>query len=121
MDKPYSEFPVYKKALDAARQINLLCKEVKGQDFCFLRDQLRRAVSSIVLNLAEGSGKWNKKDKVNFYRIARASAFECVGGIDLVMAYQLVKAQNLNDLKHDFVKIAGEIQALIFGVERRKE
>ncbi|MFC1571865.1 four helix bundle protein [Candidatus Margulisiibacteriota bacterium] len=119
MDKPYSNFPVYKKALAAAKEVNLLCKCVEGRDFYFLKDQLRRAASSIVLNIAEGSGKWTKRDKVNFYRIARASAFECVGALDLISIYQLVEQQNKEKLKNELVKIAGEIQALIFGVEKR--
>ena len=121
MDNPYNEFPVYKKALKAAESINFLCRGVKDRDFCFLKDQLRRAASSIVLNIAEGSGKWAKKDKVNFYRIARASAFECVGALDLVSAYQLVEQQNMGSIKGELIEIAGEIQALIFGVERRRE
>ena len=38
--------------------------------------QLIRAVDSISANIAEGFGRYNKKDKISFYRIARASAYE---------------------------------------------
>ncbi len=43
-----------------------------------LRDQLYRAFTSILLNIAEGAGKFSRPDKKNFYLIARGSAQECV-------------------------------------------
>jgi four helix bundle protein len=41
-------------------------------------DQLERAAFSIMLNIAEGTGRFTRPDKKNFYIIARGSAFECV-------------------------------------------
>ena len=46
-----------------------------------LGDQLRRASTSILLNLAEGTGKFDK-DARRFYAIARGSALECAAIID---------------------------------------
>lgn len=41
-----------------------------------LTSQIRRSANSISANLAEGFGRKTKKDKANFYIIARGSAFE---------------------------------------------
>ena len=49
----------------------------------YLKDQLNRASSSISLNLAEGSAKFSKKDKVRFYQIAFGSLRECQAVLDL--------------------------------------
>jgi len=46
------------------------------------RDQLRRASFSIMLNIAEGSGRFTARDKKNFYVISRGSVFECVAILD---------------------------------------
>jgi len=35
-----------------------------------------------MLNIAEGSGRFTKKDKTNFYIIARGSLYECVAIFD---------------------------------------
>ena len=47
-----------------------------------LRDQLDRASSSVVLNVAEGAGRTTTPDKRRFYLIARGSAYECAAIID---------------------------------------
>jgi len=42
-----------------------------------LRDQLRRASTSVPLNIAEASGKTGTADRAHFHAIARGSALEC--------------------------------------------
>jgi four helix bundle protein len=57
-----------------------------GRGLGELRDQLDRASTSIVLNIAEGSGRQARPDKGRFYAIARGSATECAAIIDVVRA-----------------------------------
>ena len=49
-----------------------------------LRDQILRASESIVLNIAEGSGRFGADDKRRFYRMANGSAMECAGALELL-------------------------------------
>ena len=49
-----------------------------------LKDQLQRAASSIVLNLAEGSAKPTKKDRMRYYAIAFGSVREVQALSDLL-------------------------------------
>ena len=53
--------------------------------FAELRD-LHRASTSIVLNIAEGSGRVAPADECRLYVIARGSTTECVAILDLVEA-----------------------------------
>ena len=48
-----------------------------------LRNQLTRASSSIVLNLAEGNGRKQTNDRKHFFQIAYGSLKECKAIIDL--------------------------------------
>ncbi|HEV7926983.1 MAG TPA: four helix bundle protein [Verrucomicrobiae bacterium] len=49
-----------------------------------VRDQLDRASTSIVLNLAEGNGKYTAPDRCRFFDIARGSALECAAALDVL-------------------------------------
>ena len=49
-----------------------------------VRDQLDRASTSILLNLAEGNGKFTNSDRCRFFDIARGSALECAAALDVL-------------------------------------
>ncbi|MBN2484417.1 MAG: four helix bundle protein [Bacteroidales bacterium] len=57
------------------------------------KDQLERAAFSIMLNIAEGTGRFTKPDKKNFYIIARGSAFECVAIFDYLFDQKLINQE----------------------------
>ena len=60
-----------------------------------VRDQLDRAACSIVLNIAEGNGKYQPKDRCRFFDIAHGSALECAGGLDILVAKGKAKAEQV--------------------------
>jgi four helix bundle protein len=60
-----------------------------GRGLRELRDQLDRASTSIVLNIAEGAGRRGGADRARFFAIARGSAAECAAILDIVRARDL--------------------------------
>jgi four helix bundle protein len=59
----------------------------------YLSDQLQRAALSIPLNIAEGAGEYSIDEKVRFYRMAKRSATECAGILDVCQKLQLLDEQ----------------------------
>jgi four helix bundle protein len=59
----------------------------------YLADQLQRASTSILLNIAEGAGELSCNEKVRFYRMARRSATECAGIIAIIQNLELTRAE----------------------------
>src|SRR5215470_3920762 len=55
-----------------------------------LRDQLERASTSIVLNIAEGCARFARAEKAHFYLIARGSTMECAAILDVALSRGLV-------------------------------
>jgi four helix bundle protein len=67
----------YNKALTFS---NLIWDEVIKFDYFEKNSvgiQLVRAADSISANIAEGFGRYHKKDKIKFYQYAKGSALEC--------------------------------------------
>ena len=64
-----------------------------------LRDQLRRAGTSVALNIAEASGR-SGRDRQNFYRIARGSCLEVAAVLDVIGASGF-DLGGVHDLAHD--------------------
>ncbi len=68
----FEKLDVYHKAKQLNKKVSLFLKSSKLDRTA--NDQLRRASFSIMLNIAEGSGRYSKAYKRNFYVIARGSA-----------------------------------------------
>ncbi len=69
------------------------------------RDQLDRASTSIVLNIAEGNGKRSRPDRGRYLDAARGSALECAACLDVLR----IKSHLTDDR-------AGEGKELLIGV-----
>ncbi|MDN5200165.1 four helix bundle protein [Fulvivirgaceae bacterium BMA10] len=81
------------------------------------KNQLQRAALSIVLNIAEGSGRSSSADKRNFYIIARGSVFECVAIFDFLREEQLMNVSTFDV----FYKNCEELSKMLFGMIGRLE
>lgn len=77
------------------------------------RSQLRRAGSSMVLNIAEGMGKIHKKDKSNFFAIARGSVHESVSILKLIYLENHINSDVFNQIYKKLDEISRMLSALI--------
>jgi four helix bundle protein len=75
---------VYKRALEFAGWSEDLMDSLTKKTST--RDQLARAGDSIALNIAEGNGKFSRRDRARFFQIAHGSALECAACLDLLVA-----------------------------------
>jgi four helix bundle protein len=71
-----------------------------------LADQLHRAATSIVLNIAEGAGKFSKPDKRRYYLSAAGSATECAAIFDVFQRLRLVPTERHTEAKALLERIA---------------
>ncbi len=81
----------------------------------YLVDQLRRASTSISLNIAEGAGEFSAADKARFYRIARRSATESAAILDACRLLSLSEAEALQPGRILLLRIVSMLVALTRG------
>jgi four helix bundle protein len=78
-----------------------------------VKDQLDRASNSIVLNLAEGNGKYSVKDRCRFLDTANASALECAAGLDILVAKRKLTRDDIRPGKELLQRIVRMLMGLI--------
>lgn len=78
----FQTLDIYKKAKQFYIANKFLLNEIKLDKY--VNDQLSRAAFSVPLNIAEGSGKFSKRDRRNYFIISRASLYECIAIIDIL-------------------------------------
>lgn len=79
-------------------EIYKLTKQFPADERFGLISQLRRSIISISLNIAEGSGKFSKKDFANFIRIAIGSLIETDTALKISLDLQYISIIDYNKL-----------------------
>lgn len=108
----FENLNVYKKAKELNKEILRFLKDNRSID-PYLKDQLRRASISMVINIAEGSGKFSKADKRNFYTIARGSAYECVSLFEIIFEEKQIEQNKFKYFYDKFEIISKMLLGLI--------
>lgn len=113
----FEQFPVYQKSEEFyAIVLKILTNPKIDKN---LKDQLKRASLSIVLNIAEGAGKYSKQDKKNFYVVSKRSANECVAIFRILKIYPLISEDEFKVAYALLLEIAKMLSALINSMIKR--
>jgi len=78
-----------------------------------ITDQLKRASLSISLNIAEGTGRRNKRDRARFYSIARGSAMECAALSDLIVRLNPELKEIVEQMKRTLKSVVNILSKII--------
>ena len=84
-----------------------------------LIEQLESAATSPAMNLAEGKGRFSKKEFVHFLYIARGSLFETVTLLVIFRRRGWIKDIEFRELKRDAAKLGKGISSLINSIKKQ--
>ena len=107
---------VYQKGLKFVNAILSLSEGFPARVQYSLGEQLRRAVLSIVNNIAEGSDKRTTKERVQFYRTALSSARECIPMLTICRDQEYIPSPVHDELRTDCLELCRMLRGLINSV-----
>ncbi len=113
----HEKLDVYGLAIDFVARANDVV-EVLPRGRGYLADQLQRAALSIVLNIAEGAGKFSGDDKAAFYARARGSATESAAVLDVYAKLNLLPVVTCQEHKAGLNRVAQMLTKLIHAHQR---
>lgn len=107
----FEELKVYQRALGIVDQIYVVVGKFPAHELYVLSSQLRRAAVSIVLNIAEGTGRSNK-EFAHFLDMSRTSAYECVACLAIALRRSYISKQLHTELYEELNEIVMMLNGL---------
>ena len=109
----FEDLDVWKISFDFAEKVYIITKNFPKDEIYGITSQLRRAGLSISLNIAEGKGRYSKKEFKQFLFIARGSLYETITLLKLCVKLRYLTETHYNNLINDCEKIQSKIAGLI--------
>lgn len=115
----FREFPVYKDARIFRKELKKLSREKfpKEEDYV-LRQQLWRALDSIILNIAEGADRHSDKDFSHFLNNALGSLNEVVGCLDCALDDDYINVEEHKNHLDKAENIVRQLKAFLSKVRK---
>jgi len=110
----FRKLKIYQRAIEFAVEIYRLSKIFPKEELYGLTSQIRRAVVSISLNIAEGSGNNSEKEFKRFLEIALRSDYEVMTCLEIALKLSYCEENDYDRL----ITEADEIAAMITGFSK---
>lgn len=111
MQLSHEKLDVYQKSVEFLALCSTVVDELpKGN--ASLADQLKRASLSIILNIAEATGRTSKLDNKKHFAIARGSALECAAVLDACLVLKIANKEHTVKGKALLVRVVSMLSKL---------
>ncbi|MXV21173.1 four helix bundle protein [Deinococcus xianganensis] len=110
---PFEDLEVYHLSVEFAAGIYVLTRHLPAEERFGLTNQIRRAATSITLNIAEGRGRGTDRDFARFLTQARGSLYEVISGLHLSTRLEFIASTDTTQLNEQGRVLAAKLTALI--------
>lgn len=108
----FRKLDVYKRSMNLTKDIYVLLKKYPSEERYDLCSQIRRAVTSIPINIAEGFGRFSSKEKAHFISIAYGSLTEISCELELSMMLNYISVEEFGNIENQLLVIGKQLSSL---------
>lgn len=117
----YKDLRVWQMGLEVVQECYELTRKFPKEELFGMTSQIRRASVSVPANIAEGYGRDNRGEYVQFLRIAQGSLKELETHLIVAEKVQLAAAESTSPLQSKCDEIGKMLRALIRALQTQKE
>lgn len=110
----FEDLVVWDKAVDFAVKVIDVIDDIKtDRKHLRLMEQIEDAAASVPSNIAEGKGRFSKKEFTQYLYIARGSLYETVTRLEIFRRKKWVEEDQFLELANSAIEIGSMIKGLI--------
>lgn len=117
----FKNLDAWKLSMQLVKDIYLLTKNYPKEEMFGLTSQSKRAAVSIPSNIAEGLGRQYKKDALQFFHIARGSAYELETLLNIALMTEVIDEARFNLINPSLERVTMILNGLINSYEKRND
>lgn len=114
----FEKLRVWQHARILTKDIYKVTAQFPREELFGLTNQIRRAAVSIGSNIAEGSGRFSKKEKIRFFSIAYGSLLEVLSQLITSNDLNYIDGETLLNLRGKIEEISKMLSGLKNGIEK---
>jgi len=113
----YRNLDVYKESKKLVLEVYALIKKFPAEERFAMCDQLRRSVTSVPSNIAEGFGRISPKEQVHFIEIAYGSLMEVETQLDIAADLAYISKTEFDNISETTIQ---NIAKMLSGLRSRR-
>jgi len=119
MDFGYENLEVWSRSVDfAVKVIDIVENLDTSRKHYRLLEQIEACSTSISMNIAEGKGRFSKKEFVHFLYISRGSLYETITLLEIFTRLDWLGKEAFQRIKKEAVEIAKMLNSLIKSIKQ---
>ena len=113
MPQNFRDLKIWQEGYRLALEVYEITRSFPRDELFGLTNQIRRASVSIPSNIAEGTGRWGVKDKIQFLMIARGSLTETQSHLSIAFGLKYLTEDKYKQLDDAYEILARSLNAFI--------
>lgn len=117
----YEKLLIWQRSLEWADRILIIAENIgTKRNHYRLIEQIESSCTSVPMNIAEGKGRFSKKEFVHFLYIARGSLYETMTLLEIFLKRQWLTQKEFIAMKNEATEIAKMLNGFINSMKRNQ-